>query len=1487
MPLQRFLVLFCAQLLMGAVSAHADVYDDLRLKWRNLMIGTGYDTNDTAVVSRLSSTANAANSVWASMDKSPTRTFLWSDAASTTISAQITASYMRLRSMALAYATPGCSLEGNATLLADLIGGLGWLNTNRYNATSVQYDNWWDWEIGTPLQLTDTCVLLYNQLTGAQLTNYMNAVEHQVPTPDMTHANKVWKARVVGVRGCLVKNSTKLTLCRDAFSAVFPYVTTGDGFYLDGSFIQHNTHPYTAGYGTALLDNMVPVLNWLSGSTWQVNDPAQANLYRWVFDSFEPIIYRGNTFDLVRGREAGRANASTSSHGIMESILEIAQFAPPADAARMKSMIKGWALSDTTRDFVSGRGLPTLQLAQDLMADTNVVPRAELLAHYTFADMDRVIHLGAGYGFGLSLCSTRIANFESINGENLRGWFTGDGQTILYNSDLNAFADAYYATIDQYRLPGVTADVTHNKLPPVPAAIGPRAQGQSTLSPHAWVGGATLGRFGAAGMQFKGVAVTLTGKKSWFMFDDEIVCLGAGITSSDGRPIETTVENRKLASDGANAFTVNGVEKPQTLGWTEAMTNVNWAHLAGNLVGSDIGYYFPTPAAIKGVREARTGAWSDIDSDGATNGITRNYLRMSFEHGSSPANAAYRYVLLPGRSARRMGHYAAAPQIVVLTNTTNVQAARETTLGITAANFWTDTLRTAGVITADRKSSVLVQQDGAFIDVAVSDPTHTNSGTINLQIALDGGTLVSADPAITVTQTTPTIMMSVNVAGASGRTFAARFYPGTPTIISLGAVADAYVHDGANSTTNFGNAVSIVVKKAGTGFNRESFLRFDVPATDGALVGANLKLYCSTASTPGVQGVYKVDTNTWIESGAGGITWDNQPAASAVALSTWTPVVSNVTSVGVGPAITGAGLVSFKIAATTETADGFTAYSSRQNATVTNRPQLALLTGHTPPNVTLVSPADGAFLGKAGLTQIAADAQATDGAVTNVMFYDGAAFLGSTTAPPFSVMANLGGGAHFLTAVAQDANGLSRTSLVTRIDVAHPPVASAGAVATPRNTFVDVDLGALVTDADTGSAGWRFAVSNAASGTVTLLPDGRTARFVPASNYTGAASFAFSVMDTSPDPRALLLYDFQSGDATDASGQGRDGTLNVLGTGAGSYPTNAPAALAPQVTRSLQLTENGTVGAARLERFVTTDLLDWRTNDWTIAGWFRRGAAVNADAIVQLGESGGFANDAMTLKFYGTGSTLELRNYNGSTQDVGISKTNATTNTWHHFAIVRNGGTVNWYFNGAPVGSDTAFTFSFNTTRALKFGGVTTNTLDRWLNGSLADLAVFNEVLSPAEIARLTQVPAKWLGGQVASNSVTIDVLTPYGQWAAAWGLASTNSSGNLDADGDGISNEGEYVAGTNPTAFDSAPMLILTNEAGKILVSFTATAPSGPGYSGLTRFADLLFVTNLSLGSWSGVPGYTNIAGSNQFMTYTNSSGVVSTFYRLRYRLE
>lgn len=72
-------------------------YDTLRLRWFDTLVGTGYDAQDPVVISKLNSIASSANSNWSSMDKSPARTFLWSDLASTTVSAHITYNCSPLR----------------------------------------------------------------------------------------------------------------------------------------------------------------------------------------------------------------------------------------------------------------------------------------------------------------------------------------------------------------------------------------------------------------------------------------------------------------------------------------------------------------------------------------------------------------------------------------------------------------------------------------------------------------------------------------------------------------------------------------------------------------------------------------------------------------------------------------------------------------------------------------------------------------------------------------------------------------------------------------------------------------------------------------------------------------------------------------------------------------------------------------------------------------------------------------------------------------------------------------------------------------------------------------------------------------------------------------------------------------------------------------------------------------------------------------------
>jgi hypothetical protein len=267
-------------------------------------------------------------------------------------------------------------------------------------------------------------------------------------------------------------------------------------------------------------------------------------------------------------------------------------------------------------------------------------------------------------------------------------------------------------------------------------------------------------------------------KKSWFMFNDEIVCLGAGITCTSNQDVQTIVEDRKLTNAGTNDFTVNGSLEPDYLGWTGSLSGVVWAHLAGNTAGADIGYYFPQPVTFNSTRTIGTGSWYTIDPyevGSPTIPAARNYLTLWFDHGTNPVNGMYSYVLLPGKSAAYMASYAASPQVSVIQNSGSIQAVSQGPLGITAANFWNDGNQTAGPITVDHKASVVVQLTETNVAVAVADPTQTNTTSITMTLNQPVTQAISLDSGVSVGQLSPGLQFTVATSGAAGKSFHANF----------------------------------------------------------------------------------------------------------------------------------------------------------------------------------------------------------------------------------------------------------------------------------------------------------------------------------------------------------------------------------------------------------------------------------------------------------------------------------------------------------------------------------------------------------------------------------------------------------------------------------------------------------------------------------------------------------------------------------------
>ena len=732
----------------------ADSMDDLRQRWAQKLTGGTLDTTISEVRSRISSIQSTGNREWTSMQKTDPRTSLWTDLASATDSAVISSTYARLHDLTLAWATPGQSLYQNSALLADIISGMDWMDTNRYNPNSTEFGNWYDWEIGSPVDIVDIVVLLYAQLTPDQLTRYMAAVNRFDSDPRImelelarpvtsTGANLTDKCKVALLRGLLVKDQNQVNLAVTSLSPVFAYVTSGDGFYVDGSYVQHSYHPYTGSYGLVLLQDIGDLLWLLAGSPFDVTDPNRANVTAWVNNAFDPLIWEGAMADMVRGRAISRSTSSdhVAGHTIIGALMRIAQFATPDLTVPLNSTIKRWLQDDTSTNYAADLPLDLIGAAKQILNDPTISPSDLPSTSHIYASMDRALHRRPTWAAGIAMHSTRIYNFESINGENLHGWHTADGMIFLYNSDLTQFDAAFWPTVDPQRLPGTTV-------------INGATARESRFGGSNMVGGASIDGYSAVMMELIPDGGQLNAKKSWFLLDSELVALGADITSTSAtQNVETIIDNRRLSSDAVFTSDPNGA----------------WASLTTG--GASIGYLFPDGSPWQLLNETRTGAWHDINTGGATTQVSGAYQTLWFEHGIMPAGASYSYVLLPGMDSGDTSAYAAAPAVQIVQNDANAQAISHAGLGVQAVNFWNASGVTVAGLTSDSIASVIVHQANGQIDVAVADPTQANKGIIHIGLPMPASSVISQDDAVSVDQLSPNVQISISVNGSHGKSF--------------------------------------------------------------------------------------------------------------------------------------------------------------------------------------------------------------------------------------------------------------------------------------------------------------------------------------------------------------------------------------------------------------------------------------------------------------------------------------------------------------------------------------------------------------------------------------------------------------------------------------------------------------------------------------------------------------------------------------------
>lgn len=766
-PLAAALLLVTALILplaaaptASAVDSAGDEYDAMRLGLVADLTGT---IPGSASVGGLAAAKGRlvaeAEGYWSTLETDGGEP--WPDLVTGTSAVEVWAAYKRVTVLATALKTPGTALTGDPALLRDVVTTADWLSANRYNRSTTGTSRWWEQQIGIPLELNSITALLYPDLSAAQVQAYLSASTRFADTVTRTGANRVWTAAVIAGRAVLLKQPAKIAEAAAGIDPALRTVASGDGFHADGSFVQHSVFAYSGGYGLSMLDTLDDLYALLDGSRWEITSPEGLGVYDRLASSFAPVTWCGAVMSTVRGRETARAESEDGDVGVQlqAAVLRLADSAPPAARTRTNALAKSWLACNAGSpvSIETAGSVSDVVRARLVLADTGLTATPIGSGVRAFAGMDRFTRTTATSGFAVGLSSTRIARYESLNGENRSGWYTGDGATSLHLGSGRQYDDGYWATANPYRMPGTTEDTI----------VRSAGEGASSRPTTTFTGSleSPSRRTGIAALDFDAASVSLVAKKAWFTFDDEILALGSGITATDmsgtgwdgvRRRAETVIDDRRDVAPDAR-LRVDGVLRGAE---ATATSTARWASITGS--AESVGYVFPTPIALTAQGRTRTGAWSAVSAAGPTAPVTGHYYSLTTSHGTNPTGASYAYTVLPGASEAATAAYAADPDVTVLSNTPQLSAARDRSTGTVSAVSWKAGTTSPVLVGGTRVASITgaglvsIREDADTVTVSTVDPTQVSTSALTVTLARPTAGTVSSSAALSVTSRTST-----------------------------------------------------------------------------------------------------------------------------------------------------------------------------------------------------------------------------------------------------------------------------------------------------------------------------------------------------------------------------------------------------------------------------------------------------------------------------------------------------------------------------------------------------------------------------------------------------------------------------------------------------------------------------------------------------------------------------------------------------------
>ena len=753
---------------IGEVEFTKEDFRIARENWKSRLVGTP-ETNDLSnpsVRAKIDLINAETKRTWESMNKSMDAVKLWGDTPPVE-SGELSSQYGGIATLAKGYATYGSDYYKDPELLSDIKLGLEWMYENMYGESIIEdrgwrdprLFNWWFWYIGGPEHLTDVLIMLDGEISLEDRRRYLRCFEWistwMFSAQHQNHAGG--RISVCTKVGLVLEDSRYIVQECDDVDYFLELREDGAGARVDYSDFAHN-FPYNLGYGRAKLERVMIVCPSLMGTPLEFKSPLQYNLFGMARYMFEPALYRGQGMMMFQGRSTF-ASESASCANILICLLPMVGMFGEDEDCKLKKLIKRNSALSKVRDTVrKGCSLYLLSLYESILEDDSISYGNDYEYAHSWYTADRAAQQRNNYAIGIALNSKREMNYESINSANKTGWYTGDGAQYLYTDYDDAEFDGHNFIMHNinvaYRFPGTTEDERER-------AIRSISGGYAYKPENAYSGSVSLyGKLIAAAMDFRSMnfegpdshpddaayggthAVHLNdlkSKKAWFCFDDEIVCLSAGITSTMDSPVNTTIDHRRVRYEDKFLHKIGVGECVETLPLASGRRDVKNPDFV--LIEGHAGYLFLEGADVyynRYVNVPKNFSNSEPHHLNSADGKPeQTFFEIGISHGKNPKADSYAYVIIPYATEDKLRVYKSSPDVTVLANSDVLAAAYEKNTNTAGIAFYEggECKTPIVTVTASAPSLVMLGESFGVLELAIADVTQ-ESGIITY--TLDG-----------------------------------------------------------------------------------------------------------------------------------------------------------------------------------------------------------------------------------------------------------------------------------------------------------------------------------------------------------------------------------------------------------------------------------------------------------------------------------------------------------------------------------------------------------------------------------------------------------------------------------------------------------------------------------------------------------------------------------------------------------------------------